>query len=226
MAVVTRERQWNFSLRPYRSPLFNTLHVVAWLAVLAVLLVGIYLLIPHRWLGGLGEDRSVVRDVFVVNPHWTDDNNPLWLLAVVLAAWIGWLIVQVKNRQVGLRLQPFFYLVWIGYLLIYNPIHLSERLQFTSTGLSYRWGFVHYNQIASYQWEQPYTNQDQQLGNGQTYGQTYYGLLTVTLKSSFLLPHRLQWPISSYNERDVNKVLMRYAPGWGNQPPGPRVAAS
>jgi len=70
MTTGARERQWNFSLRPYRNPLLNAVHMTVWIAVLAILVLGAYLLLPHTWLAGFGADQNVVYEPLVFDPHW------------------------------------------------------------------------------------------------------------------------------------------------------------
>ncbi len=232
MTTGARGRQRNFSVRPYRSALLNAVHVAAWVAVLANFLVGVYLLLSHTWLVGFGADQSVVREVYIFNPHWNPGEWPwsMWPVLLGCAVLLGWSILQVMNRRLGLRVQPFVYLVWSGCVFLYLPLHMTERLQLTPAGLSYRWGFVRYEQVVAYRWEQPYIVQQQQAATGGTtrgyLTPAYYGLLTLTIRSSSLLPlfpHTLQWPIFSSDEGVVDTVLRRYMPGRGNRPPGPRV---
>lgn len=101
----------------------------------------------------------------------------------------------------GLRVQPFAYLVWSGCMFLYFPLHTPERLQLTPAGLSYRWGFVRYGHVVAYRWEHPYAVQERRTATGQAtsgYGApAYYGLLTLTIQPSAplpLLPHTLVPP--------------------------------
>jgi len=209
MTLRTRERQRNFSCHPYQKPLLNVLHLVAWLATLAVSLVGIYTFLLNLWLAGPGKDRTVVLTIFTSNVH-NDDRRFLFLVLsgfisfLAFVPFLGWAVVQIKNRQLGLRLQPFAYLLCLGFLFLPNLLFLNTQLQFTPTRVSYFWGIIPYNRISSYQWEQPSTNKQVK---------TKSALLILTLRPSFLPPHILQWPINDYDERSVNGVLLRYLPG-------------
>lgn len=235
MTAGARGRRLNFSLRPYQNPLLNAVHMAVWIAVLANLVVGVYLLLPHAWLAGFGADQNVVYETVAFDPHG-DRSGRLqseWLVLLGGAVLIGWLILQTANRWLGLRVQPFAYLVWSGCMFLYPPLHLTERLQLTPAGLSYRWGFVRYGRVVAYRWEQPYVVQERQTATGQAtrgyLAPAYYGLLTMTIQPSLplpLLPHTLQWPIIYSDESAVDAVLRRYMPGRGNRLPGLRVTTT
>lgn len=231
MAVTARPRLWSLQWGPYRSPVLNALHRLVWLAAFLVILVGIYLVfIPHTWLAGPGADTQVILEPLTVNPH---PAASLWAMEApivgIVAIWIGGMLFVSRNRSLGLKLQPFIYLIWLAGMLLYLPLQSDERLQATPAGLAYRWGFIHYDQITAYRWTTPYGYYKQYTSTGTTktaYGPAYYGLLTVTLKPGPMLPHTLQWAILNEDERPFNTILAHYLPGRGNQPPGPRMPQS
>jgi hypothetical protein len=194
----TKERR-RFTLRPYRSPWLNAVHMGGWLAVLLIILVGGY--VEWQSVVGPGLNQKVLIEAIIVDPHWRDSEGWDWWLPFVPAAvaFCGWGLVQARNRTLGLRLQPFAYALWLGFMLLYEPLHLDERLRFTPTSVSYRWGIAPYTRIATYRWTQPYAWEAQQT-QGKTrriLRPTFYTLLTLTVHPVLFMPQTLQWPISA-----------------------------